>query len=295
LAEDEDGGDCDEDEYVELDGLMDDDEDFAGEDMALVDPARLTRDPTPEAQGCTAVVVLVVRSRAGEGPRLICANAGDSRAILSRGGEVVALSEDHKPENDVETARITKAGGFVKHMPGGARVQGDLNLSRAFGDLRYKIPANLPPQEQILTCFPEVRTIPLTGEDEFMVIGCDGIWERAENQEMVDYVRPKMLALAAEEGGKVPVLSKICEDICDRGMCPSMDQAKNRSFDGTGCDNMTVLVVQLKAMPSKGTAAAATAAATTGDVGGEDRGKRLAEEGGAEAPEKKPRTEEAEA
>jgi len=246
VADGEDG-----EEELEVDAFLDEDEDCNGEDMALVDPSRLTRDPTPEAQGCTAVVVLVVRGEDGEGPRLICANAGDSRAILSRAGQVVALSEDHKPENDSETARITKAGGFVQHMPGGARVQGDLNLSRAFGDLRYKKPENLPPEEQILTAFPEVRTFALKEEDEFLVLGCDGIWERAGNQEMIDFVRPKLATALAETNGKASPLSQICADICDKGICTSMSPQENPGFDGTGCDNMTVVVVQLKAKLSE--------------------------------------------
>jgi len=218
-------------------------EDWEDDDMALVDPSRLTRDPTPEAQGCTAVVVLVVRREDGAGPQIFCANAGDSRAILSRGGRVVALSEDHKPENPGETARIQKAGGFVQQMPGGARVQGDLNLSRAIGDLRYKKPENLPPEEQIVTAFPEVRTFQLSGDDEFMVLGCDGIWERTGNQEMVDFVRPRV-ANMTEDGNKT-TLAKICGDICDKGLCPSMDTNENQNFDGTGCDNMTVMIVRL--------------------------------------------------
>lgn len=50
--------------------------------------------------GCTAVVVMVTPTQ------IICANAGDSRSILVTGGKVVALSEDHKPENVGEKNRI---------------------------------------------------------------------------------------------------------------------------------------------------------------------------------------------
>ena len=120
-------------DYTEIDGGGEDDE----EDVVLFDPSEVTRQPCPEAQGCTAVVVLVVHSGT-DGPQLICGNAGDSRAMLSRCGKCVDLSEDHKPEQPGETARIEKAGGFVKDMPGGPRVMGDLNLSRAMGDLRWK-------------------------------------------------------------------------------------------------------------------------------------------------------------
>lgn len=44
------------------------------------------------------------------------------------------MSEDHKPDNIGEKTRIEKAGGFVSD----GRVNGNLNLSRAMGDLEYK-------------------------------------------------------------------------------------------------------------------------------------------------------------
>lgn len=40
------------------------------------------------------------------------------------------MSVDHKPEDEGETARITKAGGKIT---GDGRVNGGLNLSRAIG------------------------------------------------------------------------------------------------------------------------------------------------------------------
>ena len=46
--------------------------------------------------GCTAVVAAV------HGSTVVCANAGDSRAVLCRGGAAVALSDDHKPRNPIE-------------------------------------------------------------------------------------------------------------------------------------------------------------------------------------------------
>lgn len=66
--------------------------------------------------------------------RLVVANAGDSRCVLARKGEAVSLSFDHKPENEEERERIEKAGSVI--MEG--RVDGNLNLSRSLGDLKYK-------------------------------------------------------------------------------------------------------------------------------------------------------------
>lgn len=68
------------------------------------------------------------------GKQLIVANAGDSRCVVSEAGKALDMSYDHKPEDEVELARIKNAGGKVT-MDG--RVNGGLNLSRAIGkDLR---------------------------------------------------------------------------------------------------------------------------------------------------------------
>jgi protein phosphatase 1G len=55
--------------------------------------------------------------------------------VLSRGGTAVDMSEDHKPEDENELRRIRGAGGEVTQD---GRVCGNLNLSRAIGDLLYK-------------------------------------------------------------------------------------------------------------------------------------------------------------
>lgn len=78
--------------------------------------------------GCTSNVVYV------NNEHIYCANAGDSRSVLYSNDEVIALSEDHKPDNEEEKQRIKRANHFVED----ARVDGNLALSRAFGDYQYK-------------------------------------------------------------------------------------------------------------------------------------------------------------
>jgi serine/threonine protein phosphatase PrpC len=83
--------------------------------------------------GCTACVALFTKDS------IICANSGDSRCVLARGttpgATAVEMSQDHKPDNTEELRRIEAAGGFVEE----GRVRGILSLSRALGDLEYKL------------------------------------------------------------------------------------------------------------------------------------------------------------
>ncbi|CAE7650338.1 unnamed protein product, partial [Symbiodinium microadriaticum] len=138
------------------------------------------------AAGCTACVALK------HGSDLFVANAGDSRAVLCRGdGSVHALSFDHKPNDSVELNRIVAAGGFVNHV---GRVNGNLNLSRAIGDLKYKQSHHLTRPEQIISGDPDVTVTALLPDDKFFLIACDGIWDCFSNQEAVDFVRTRIEA-----------------------------------------------------------------------------------------------------
>jgi serine/threonine protein phosphatase PrpC len=69
-----------------------------------------------------------------------------------------------------EKARITAAGGFVDF----GRVNGNLALSRAIGDFEFKKSAELAPEQQIVTAYPDVTVHDITDDDEFLVVACDG-------------------------------------------------------------------------------------------------------------------------
>jgi len=102
----------------------------------------------PIHAGCTSVVAVVV------GRSLVVANAGDSRAVICRaGGLTEPLSFDHKPLQNREMNRITNAGGFVNQF---GRVNGNLNLSRSIGDLKYKQVPGIHPAEQMITAEPDI-------------------------------------------------------------------------------------------------------------------------------------------
>jgi len=176
--------------------------------------------------GCTANAVLV---RPGE---VICANSGDSRAVMCRAGIQVELSFDHKPASDIEKTRIEAAGGYLKDTPGGARVNGNLNLSRAIGDLEYKKREDLPAEEQIICSTPDVLIKELTPEDEFIIVACDGVWDVMTNQQACDFVRTRLM----EKMDVAQIGEEVLEECCT---------ADPQKTDGLGTDNMSVVIVKL--------------------------------------------------
>ena len=126
--------------------------------------------------GSTACVVFITSEA------IYCANAGDSRAVLKSGDHAVALSVDHKPDNKKERKRIKKANHNVKY----SRVDEDLALSRAFGDFLYKDQKDLKPEQQAITCLPDVVRRNRRKLDKFIVLACDGIWDCLSNDEIVE-------------------------------------------------------------------------------------------------------------
>lgn len=113
--------------------------------------------------GATAVTCFI-RKVPGVGRILTTANCGDTRAVLSRAGRPVRLSCDHRPCEQDERCRVEKAGGFVTCR----RVNGILNVSRAFGDHMMK---------SVVVSTPSVNEIKLTNMDDFLVLACDGLWD----------------------------------------------------------------------------------------------------------------------
>jgi protein phosphatase 1L len=92
---------------------------------------------------CTCLVV---------GDHLLVANIGDSRAVICRGGEAVALSIDQTPNRTDERKQIEDAGGVV--------VEGSSRVSRAFGARSLK---------QYVVADPEIQEYDIEGVD-FLVL-----------------------------------------------------------------------------------------------------------------------------
>lgn len=168
--------------------------------------------------GTTAICLLIVNDM------IYCANIGDSRSVASVNCECVPLSFDHKPENPHELKRILAAGGYVL----GNRVNGNLALSRAFGDFHYKNNVQLPAELQIVSPLPDLRCLKLNEDVDFIVLACDGIWDVLSNEEVVEFIITRL------EHNMDPGL--ICEQLTTRCLATDYELV-------IGCDNMTVLLI----------------------------------------------------
>mmetsp|Transcript_7580 Transcript_7580/g.12768 ORF Transcript_7580/g.12768 Transcript_7580/m.12768 type:complete len:598 (-) Transcript_7580:176-1969(-) len=168
--------------------------------------------------GSTGTTALVL------GRRLFCANVGDSRTMICRNFAPILMSEDHKPTREDEAKRIRDAGGFVINN----RVMGELAVSRAFGDVDFKKGIQSIIEEEggsmmedgggisnggeelekeggggnkdtnsnwdqpLIIAEPDIRVITITEDDQFLLLGCDGLFDVYTPEEVITFVKAGM-------------------------------------------------------------------------------------------------------
>ncbi|XBI18148.1 hypothetical protein VPH35_060014 [Triticum aestivum] len=116
------------------------------------------------------------------GNHLYVANVGDSRAVISKAGKAIALSDDHKPDRSDERERIENAGGVVT-FSGTWRVGGVLAMSRAFGDRLLK---------PFVVAEPEIQEQEIDDELEYLILASDGLWDVVSNEHAVAFVKEEV-------------------------------------------------------------------------------------------------------
>ncbi|KAL0272284.1 UNVERIFIED_CONTAM: hypothetical protein PYX00_005319 [Menopon gallinae] len=129
--------------------------------------------------GSTALAVL----HQIEEKKIVVSWLGDSQAILVKQEGYLLLADPHKPGRKDEFERIETQGGYVLKAGGSYRVNGQLSVSRAIGDKEYK---------PYVSSEPDVRVIDLTGSEEFFVIGCDGLWDVVQPEDVIEAVYSQM-------------------------------------------------------------------------------------------------------
>lgn len=176
-------------------------------------------------KGCTSCCVYFNKEM------IYCASAGDSRGVLRRGRDVIALSEDHKPGDDDEMDRIERANHWVDEDFQN-RIDGELAVSRSIGDHKYKNQEKKTWDLQAVTACPDVREWPRDPQDKWFVNACDGIWDCVKNEEFVKKFESNMNNAEKISDAIGPILD---------GNLPVELERKS-----LGTDNMTCMVVYMK-------------------------------------------------
>ncbi|KAM3329357.1 hypothetical protein ACQJBY_026431 [Aegilops geniculata] len=125
--------------------------------------------------GATALVALVLEEY------VVLANCGVSRAVISRGGEILQLTSEHRPNRPDEKQRVENGGGRVDESTD--TVDEFLPTSRAFGSYLYK---------QYVIAQPEVTAVGRDPRDEFLILATAGLWDSVSPVEACHVVERKL-------------------------------------------------------------------------------------------------------
>ncbi|XP_020242329.1 probable protein phosphatase 2C 27 isoform X2 [Asparagus officinalis] len=171
------------------------------------------------SSGTTALTAMIF------GRSLLVANAGDCRAVLSRLGSAIEMSKDHRPCCLKERKRIESLGGYIDD----GYLNGQLGVTRALGDWHIEGMKEINSPHGPLSAEPELKMITLTKDDEFLIIGSDGLFDVFTNQNAVDFARRRL-----QEHNDVKVCCKeLVEEAMRRG----------------AVDNLTVVLVCFHSEP----------------------------------------------
>jgi len=100
------------------------------------------------------------------------------------------------------------------------------------GDFDYKANAKMKPDKQMVICVPDIKKHVIDPSvDKFVVIGCDGVWELINKNQVCDIVNKK---LTTKADLSMKILAEACEEICDRNLAKTFKT-------GLGLDNMTAI------------------------------------------------------
>jgi len=172
--------------------------------------------------GSAAIFTVSVYDEEAKTYKLINGNVGDSRTVLAikednNAYRVYTCTHDHKPTDEIERRRIEAAGGTVQL----SRVDGQLALSRAFGDRMLKSPmtADFPREDRKVTSNPDFVTVNAKPGD-FLFMACDGIYEGDI------FSRDSVIHWIVEKLKEIPdpalVCAKLLDEVLARGSRDNM-------------------------------------------------------------------------
>ena len=171
--------------------------------------------------GTTANIMLI---RSGV---IYIANVGDSLSVMYKNRKAYNLNREHQTIIESEKERVLKSGASIV----GYRINGMLNLTRAIGDLKFKSNYNLKRHEQSVISLPEITIIDNIDDIDFIIMGCDGVWDCVKRQLVCDFVDREI----RENPNKN--LSEILKVIFDKCVSPVWGVI-------LGTDNMSCIIIQ---------------------------------------------------
>ena len=191
-----------------------------------------------DPSGSCGIMALIQKNK------LIIANVGDSRLVLFKKNSLYFSTEDHKPGSPSEKTRIEKGGGMVYQTPSliplhqnGKEIEppwrvlpGRLSVSRTFGDVEAKN-EKLGGMKNVVVALPDITEIELDEDFNFMVLGCDGIFDVLSNEEILECVKIVLKEKEINDLNNVNI-SELCGYIADMIIKSSL--AKD-SYDNVSC------------------------------------------------------------
>ena len=190
-----------------------------------------------DSSGSCGLILLI------KGKKCIISNIGDSRLVIFKNGLVEFSTIDHKPDSIIEKARIQLAGGELYkdknpfsslenkiEMPW--RISpGKLNVTRTFGDIKVK-DEKFGGSKTSIVALPDITEINLDDDYNFIVMGCDGIFDVIKNEELIDCFDVVIKENKMTEEIKAEDIHKICGDFNDMIIKSALSR---NSFDNLSC------------------------------------------------------------
>ncbi|KAM7267842.1 hypothetical protein ACFE04_010008 [Oxalis oulophora] len=192
-----------------------------------------------DESGATATAIFVGNDT------MVVAHIGDSSVVLSKSGKDEVLTDPHRPYGSSkaslqEIRRIRETGGWISN----GRICGDIAVSRAFGDSRFKTKKNemlkkgveegrwtekfisrVKFSKDLVVATPDVFQVAFGADAEFLLLASDGLWDYINSSEAVKFVRQQL-----RKHGDVQMA---CEELA------------RAALDLKSQDNVTVVIADL--------------------------------------------------
>jgi protein phosphatase 2C family protein 2/3 len=104
------------------------------------------------------------------------------------------LTVDHRPTNEIEMKRILSNGGKIYQTKIGLPIKvphrvfpGRLSVSRTIGDIEAKY-KQFEGNPKVVVADPDIYEYTIDEDDDFLLIGCDGVFDELSNEEIGKYI-----------------------------------------------------------------------------------------------------------